>query len=117
MVLGLVVVKLARRDNLAHKRRLRIVVAQNRAFDFPAVDSLLDQDLSIELRRVSDRLQELFFGMDLTYTYRGAKICRFGKHRIAQVSSDELFQGAKASGQVARLHRQIRKDRQPFLNE
>ena len=83
-ILVLVIVELARGQNLARRGGLRLVIAQHRAFDFGAGDGAFDDDLGIETRGFGQGRGEFGLVVGLGDADRGAEIGRLDEQREAE---------------------------------
>src|SRR5512136_2716076 len=100
MVLGIVVVELMPWDDLSDRRGQGGVISQHRAFQFPRVDALLDQNLPVILRRAEDSLGELVRSVNLPHSNRRTEIRRFREHRVSETPFNRLTELIDVSRQV-----------------
>ena len=69
-------------DNFSGQRGDRIFVAENRAFNFPAMNILFDKNFVVITKSFGYRAVELFVRTDLADSDRGTEIGRFDKEGL-----------------------------------
>src|SRR5262249_21049011 len=85
-VLRVVIVELAGGNNLSGQRRNRIVVTKNADLDLASIDSPLDDDLAIVLRRSFQGSRQFFGGVYFRDSDGGPKVGGLDKHGIRKIA-------------------------------
>src|SRR5436309_15924804 len=89
-VLRFVIVELAGGNDLSGQGRNRIVVTKNADLDLASINSLLDDNLAIVLRRSVQRRRQFFGGVYLRDSDGGSKIGGLDKHGIRKIADVRL---------------------------